>query len=117
MLMAAVILLVGLVGVAQLVPVSIFLNQQNRLNSAAPVFAQRELEQMLDQPRSSSSFTDVPFGNTCQLGDPTITNSVQGAAVGADLKRPTNYPLRPTKSSTRSDQRLSLHLSRPLRPE
>lgn len=82
MLMATVILLVGLVAVAQLVPVSISLNQQNRLESQALVFAQRELDQMLGQPVGAGSFTDA-LGNVCQLGDPTIAG-VQGAAVGAD---------------------------------
>ena len=28
----------------------------------------------------ANSFTDA-LGNTCQLGDPTVTNSVQGSAV------------------------------------
>src|SRR5580704_14859660 len=45
MLFATVILLVGLVAVAQLVPASILLNWQNRYNSASTVFAQRELDQ------------------------------------------------------------------------
>lgn len=80
MMFATIILLVGLVAIAQLVPASIFLNQQNRTDSSALVFAQRELDQFLDQPLSSSSFTDA-LGNTCQLGDPATTNSVQGSTV------------------------------------
>src|SRR6266851_48669 len=80
MLLATVILLVGLIAIAQLVPASILLNQRNRTDSAALVFAQRELDQMLDQPLSVNSFTDA-LGNPCQLGDPTVTNSVQGTNV------------------------------------
>lgn len=80
MLLATVILLVGLIAIAQLVPASILLNQQNRTDSAALVFAQRELDQMLDQPLWMNSFNDV-LGNFCQLGDPTVPNTVQGTNV------------------------------------
>jgi prepilin-type N-terminal cleavage/methylation domain-containing protein len=80
MLLATVILLVGLIAIAQLVPASILLNQQNRTDSAALVFAQRELDQMLDRPLSVNSFTDV-LGNLCQLGNPAVTNTVQGTNV------------------------------------
>jgi type II secretory pathway pseudopilin PulG len=77
MLLATVILLVGLIAVAQLVPASILMNYRNRTDSSALVFAQRQLDQMVDQPLSESSFTDA-LGNTCQLGNPATTNSVQG---------------------------------------
>jgi prepilin-type N-terminal cleavage/methylation domain-containing protein len=75
MMLATVILLVGLVAVAQLVPASILLNYRNRNDSTAMVFAQRELDQMLDQALNSNSFTDA-LGNACQLGNsasPTST--------------------------------------------
>jgi len=80
MLFATVILLVGLVAIAQLVPVSILLNYHNRTGSAALVFAQRELDQMLDQPLTKSSFVDA-LGNTCQLGNSASLNVVQGSPV------------------------------------
>ena len=80
MLLATVILLVGLIAVAQLVPASILMNYRNRTDSTALVFAQRQLDQMLDQPLTAPSFTDA-LGNTCQLGDPAVTNSVQGSTV------------------------------------
>ncbi len=80
MMLATVILLIGLVAIAQLVPASILLNYRNRTDSSALVFAQRQLDQMLDQPLSSPSFVDA-LGNTCQLGNPAITNTVQGNAV------------------------------------
>jgi len=80
MMLATIILLVGLVAIAQLVPASILMNYRNRTDSSALVFAQRELDQMLDQPLTANSFTDALL-NSCQLGDPTVTNSVQGSAV------------------------------------
>src|SRR5713226_4719733 len=80
MLLATVILLVGLVAIAQLVPASLLLNFRNRTDSSALVFAQRQLDQMIDQPLTSSSFVDV-LGNTCQLGNPSPANAVQGNKV------------------------------------
>src|SRR6266852_1880701 len=77
MLLATVILLVGLVAIAQLVPASLLLNFRNRTDSSALVFAQRQLDQMIDQPLSSSSFVDV-LGNTCLLGSPANPNITQG---------------------------------------
>lgn len=80
MLIATVILLVGLVAVAQLVPASVLLNYRNRMDSTALVFAQHRLDQMLDQPLTSNSFIDN-LGNTCQLGNPAAPNTVQGSNV------------------------------------
>lgn len=80
MLIATVILLVGLVSVAQLVPASLLMNYRNRMDSSALVFAQRRLDQMLDQPLTYSFFVD-DLGNTCQLGNPANPNVVQGTNV------------------------------------
>jgi prepilin-type N-terminal cleavage/methylation domain-containing protein len=80
MMFATVILLVGLVAIAQLVPASIFLNYQNRNRSSALVFAQRQLDQFLDQPLTSTVFTNAE-GQLCQLGDPAINNAAQGTNV------------------------------------
>src|SRR5712664_1064184 len=80
MMMATVILLVGLVAIAQLVPVSILLNYRNRTDSSALVFAQRELDQILDQPLVSVSFLDA-LGNVCNLGNAGTPNTVQGSPV------------------------------------
>jgi prepilin-type N-terminal cleavage/methylation domain-containing protein len=80
MMLATVILLVGLVAVAQLVPASILLNYRNRTDSTALVFAQRELDQFLDQPLTSTSFSDV-LGNSCSLGNPGSPNTVQGSPL------------------------------------
>jgi hypothetical protein len=86
MMFATVILLVGLVAIAQLVPASILLNHQNRLDSSALVFAQRELDFMIGQPLILTSFTDLsgvycPGGSTCNLGTPAPANQVQGSPV------------------------------------
>jgi hypothetical protein len=80
MMLATIILLVGLVAIAQLVPASILLNYRNRTDSSALVFAQRQLDQLLDQPLTVNFFTDA-LGNTCQLGDPAVTNTRQGSQV------------------------------------
>jgi hypothetical protein len=80
MLIATVILLVGLVGVAQLIPASILLNDKNRLNSGSLVFAQRELDQMLEQPLPALSFTDSN-GHVCDLGNPGSPGTVVGSSV------------------------------------
>jgi len=80
MMFATVILLVGLVAIAQLVPATILLNFRNRTDSSALVFAQRELDQFLDKPLFLTSFTDA-IGNTCALGNATPVNTVQGSSL------------------------------------
>ena len=84
MLLATVILLVGLVAIAQLVPASIILNYNNRMDSSTLVFAQRQLDQMLDQPVAATFFQDQ-LGNICQLGNPTPVNTIQGNNVLVSL--------------------------------
>ena len=83
MLFATLILLTGLVGIAQLIPASILLDQKSRLNSGSLVFAQREMEQMLQQPLAVApppQFVDS-IGNVCSLGDPSVPGSYQGSPV------------------------------------
>jgi prepilin-type N-terminal cleavage/methylation domain-containing protein len=83
-LMAIVILLVGVVAVAQLVPASVGSNSTNRNDSSALVFAQREMDQFLAQPlnltTSPPAFIDAQ-GFSCDLGDPTQPNVVVGSSV------------------------------------
>jgi len=83
-LMAIVILLVGIVAVAQLVPASISSNSTNRNDSSALVFAQRELDQFLNQPLNMSvsppAFINAE-GFSCNLGDPAQSNVVVGSPV------------------------------------
>jgi prepilin-type N-terminal cleavage/methylation domain-containing protein len=86
-LIAIVILLVGIVAVAQLVPASVGSNSANRNDSSALVFAQRQMDQFLNQPLNMSlsppSFSETIDGQTfsCNLGDPTQPNAVIGAPV------------------------------------
>jgi prepilin-type N-terminal cleavage/methylation domain-containing protein len=86
MMLATIILLVGLVAIAQLVPASILLNFRNRTDSSAMVFAQREMDFMLDQPLVSTTFTDLlgvycPPSATCNLGGAAPPNQVQGSQL------------------------------------
>lgn len=90
MLFATVILLVGLVGIAQLVPTSILLNQRGRINSSSLVFAQRELDEMLDQPFTLTpppTFTDSML-HVCSLGDPSQPGVIVGSPVVVANNRP-----------------------------
>jgi prepilin-type N-terminal cleavage/methylation domain-containing protein len=80
MMCATVIMLIALFAVAQLVPASVLLNSRNRNDSTALVFAQRELDQMLEQPLTSPSFTDAQL-QICNLGDQASPNTVVGNPV------------------------------------
>jgi len=86
MLIATIIVLVGLVAVAQLVPASVMINANNRNDGTALVFAQRQMEAMRTQPLAATTFSDpqggyCPSGQTCQLGDPTQPGTVVGSPV------------------------------------
>jgi Tfp pilus assembly protein PilV len=74
MVLASAILMVGIVGVVQLVPVSVRTNMNNRLDTMATVIAQRELDQMLSQPVSVNSFVDKD-GNQVNLAGPGAPGS------------------------------------------
>ena len=80
-LIAIVILLVGIVAVAQLVPASIGSNSTNRNDSSALVFAQRQMDQFLNQPLNSTAFIETIDSQTftCNLGDPTQPNLMRGS--------------------------------------
>jgi prepilin-type N-terminal cleavage/methylation domain-containing protein len=86
MLIATVIVIVGLVAVAQLVPTSVLLNSNNRNDGTALVFAQREMEALREQPLTSLTFADplgvtCPVATTCNLGDPTQPKLLVGSPV------------------------------------
>jgi len=95
MMMATVVLIIGLVGVAQLVPASMQLNSGNRTNSSSLVLAQRELDQMIAQPLNPAiippstqpSFSDAQ-GYLCSLGDPTQPNALVGSPIIVANNRP-----------------------------
>jgi prepilin-type N-terminal cleavage/methylation domain-containing protein len=83
-LIAIVILLVGIVAVAQLVPASIGSNSTNRNDSSALVFAQRQMDLFLSQPLINTSYVETLDAQTftCYLGDPTQpSNTVVGNPV------------------------------------
>jgi type II secretory pathway pseudopilin PulG len=69
MLLASVIMMVGVISVVQLVPASLQLNANNRLDTLATVIAQRELDQMVTQPLSVDTFLDTD-GRVISLGGP-----------------------------------------------
>ena len=75
LMIAMAILLIGIVGVAQLIPLSIKSNMQNRYDSTAVVLAERELNQMINQPLTSPQFTDID-GRVIQLGSVAATGLV-----------------------------------------
>ncbi|GAC1629027.1 MAG: hypothetical protein NVS9B13_26790 [Candidatus Acidiferrum sp.] len=87
LLIATVVMTVGLVGVAQLVPVSIGLNAANRNDSTALVFAQREINELVDQPLNLPTFQDpqgvlcAPATYICNLGNPATPRVPVGSPV------------------------------------
>jgi len=85
-LIAVVVVLVGLVAVAQLVPTSVMLNSNNRNDGTAMVFAQQQMEVLREQPLANTTFTDVlgvtcPVSQTCSLGDPLQPTVLVGSPV------------------------------------
>ena len=67
MVLASAIMMVGVISVVQLVPTSLQLNANNRLDTMATVIAQRELDEMLSQPVTVNGFADS-YGNAISLG-------------------------------------------------
>jgi prepilin-type N-terminal cleavage/methylation domain-containing protein len=90
MIMAVAVLIVGLVGVAQLVPASLMLNSGNRASSSALVLAQRQMDLLVNQPLTALSFNDLQ-GNVCfcSLGDA----AQQNVPVGSPILMYNNRPL------------------------
>ena len=87
-LVATIILLTGVVAVAQLVPVAVTANNVSRRDSTGLVIAQRELSQMLEQPLAATTFTDA-LGNNCSLGNPATPGVTQGSPIVVIANRPT----------------------------
>ena len=87
MLIASVILMIGIIGVVQLVPASLQLNASNRYDTLTTVIAQRELDQMLAQPIDTITFQDtsgslVSLGGAGSPGAPVI---MQGPMAQIDF--------------------------------
>jgi prepilin-type N-terminal cleavage/methylation domain-containing protein len=86
MLLATVIVLVGLVAVAQLVPTAIMVDSNSRNDATALVFGQRVLEGMRSQPLSIGYYADPQLApcatvNVCLLGNPTQPSVLVGNPV------------------------------------
>jgi len=86
MLIATVIVVIGLVAVAQLVPTSMMMNANNRNDGTALVIAQRQMEALRAVPLTVTTFTDplgvvCPLAQTCNVGDPNQPGLVVGSPV------------------------------------
>lgn len=86
MLIATLIVVIGLVAVAQLVPTSMLMNANNRSDGAALVIAQRQMEALRAVPFGATTFSDplglaCPLGQSCNVGDPSQTGVVGCSVV------------------------------------
>jgi len=78
MLIATLILMIGLVGIAQLIPASILINQKGRLDSTSLVFAQKVLDEMLAQQLTTQTFVEANgalCATACRLGNSATRES------------------------------------------
>lgn len=92
-LVATVILLVGVVAVAKMVPLAVGLNGANRADSTALVIAQREMDALINQPLTNATFTDAqsvtcPAVSVCDLGNSATPNALVGSPVIVSGNRP-----------------------------
>jgi len=87
MLVATLIMLIGLVAAAQLVPFAIQLNTANRYDSTALVIAQRQMEGMLNQPLSATAFTD-PWGALATWEIPQLRTRLSAAPSSWSMAGP-----------------------------
>ena len=93
MLIATVIVLVGLVAVAQLVPSSMLMNANNRSDGTALVIAQRQMEALRAVPLMATTFTD-PSGLTCPIATMcNVGNPAQTGVVGCPVVLFNNSPI------------------------
>ena len=95
LMMAMLVIMVGLVAVAQLVPLAVTLNAANRQDSTALVIAQRVLGQMLDLPLATVTCSSVTIpacpdaqAAAWSLGDPTNQGQLVGSTVVVAGNRP-----------------------------
>jgi prepilin-type N-terminal cleavage/methylation domain-containing protein len=81
LMIAIIVLVVGVVAVAKLIPAAMFLNARNRADTSSLVYAQREMDQFVNQPLTGPfTFTDQQF-NICNLGGNTVFDTVVGSPV------------------------------------
>jgi prepilin-type N-terminal cleavage/methylation domain-containing protein len=94
MLIATLVVVIGLVAVAQLVPTSMMMNANNRSDGTALVIAQKQMEALRAVPLTTNSFTDplgvtCPPATTCFVGDP----NQPGLLVGSPVQLFNNSPV------------------------
>jgi prepilin-type N-terminal cleavage/methylation domain-containing protein len=87
-LVATLLLVTGVVAVAQVIPVAVTANNVSRRDSTALVIAQREMSQMLEQPLTVFAFNDA-LGNACNLGNAGTPGVTVGSPVVVIANRPT----------------------------
>ncbi|HWG59220.1 MAG TPA: prepilin-type N-terminal cleavage/methylation domain-containing protein [Candidatus Acidoferrales bacterium] len=92
-LVATMILFVGIIAVAKLVPLAVGLNSGNRADSTALVIAQREMDGLITQPLTSTTFSDpqgvlCPALTVCNLGSSALANTVVGSPLIAASNPP-----------------------------
>src|SRR5260370_13270898 len=73
MMVAMLMMTVGLLAVAQLVPFSIRLNTANRDDSTALVLAQNEMNQFIEQPLANTAYA-AAAGKACTPGTAATPN-------------------------------------------
>lgn len=86
MLLATLIVIIGLVAVAQLVPSSLMMNANNRSDGTALVLAQKQMEALRAIPLTQTTFTDpqgitCPLATTCNIGDAASPGVVIGSPI------------------------------------
>ena len=83
LMIAIVVLVVGVVSVAELIPAAMFLNSRNRSDSSSLVYAQREMDQFVNQAfiPAPYTFTDQQGNPNCNVGGGTVFNTVVGSPV------------------------------------
>jgi len=83
LMVATVVLMVGVVALAQLVPVSLALNSNNRIDSSSLVLAQQVMNQFNDVPLGTTAYayTNGAQAFNCTLGDLATFNTVLGSPV------------------------------------
>lgn len=108
MLIATVVVVIGLVAVAQLVPTSMMMNANNRSDGTALVIAQKQMEALRAVPLGINTFTDptgvtCPLATTCNVGDPNQPGVVGSALFNNSPMIDYSQPLVPGYGFTYSD--------------
>jgi prepilin-type N-terminal cleavage/methylation domain-containing protein len=82
LMIAVLVLVVGVVSVAELVPAAIFLNSRNHSDSSSLVYAQQEMDQFVNQAFIPPYiFTDQQGNPNCNVGGGAVFDAVVGSPV------------------------------------